>query len=66
MTSDCIPNIGPGERRKRLRSGLAAWAVAALILALLLATDAHTLWRLLLILPLWGGAIGFFQHREKT
>lgn len=66
MTAGCVPNIGPGERRKRLLSGLAAWTLAGLALALLLITDAPRLWRLVLILPLWGGAIGFFQHREKT
>lgn len=66
MTARCIPNIGPRERRRRLRSGLATWALATLGLVGLVLTDAPRLWRLALLLPLWGGAIGFFQYREKT
>lgn len=67
MTGEaCIPNIGPGQRRRRLRFGLAAWAVAGVALGALLLLDAGRGWRLLLALPFWAGAIGFFQHREKT
>jgi hypothetical protein len=62
----CVPNIGPAERRKRLRFGLGAWAVALGGLAILLGTDAPRAWRLALLLPFWGGALGFLQHREKT
>ncbi|MEJ2502507.1 MAG: hypothetical protein P8177_04185 [Gemmatimonadota bacterium] len=43
-----------------------AWDVALGALALLLAVDAGRTWRLLLGLPFWAGALGFFQHREKT
>jgi hypothetical protein len=62
----CIANIGPGERRRRLVFGLVAWVTAAAILAALLLLDAGRLWRLVLLGPLWAGALGFFQYREKT
>ncbi len=61
-----VPNIGTLQRRHRLILGLVAWAVAGAGLAVLLETDAARLWRLALFVPLWAGAIGFFQHREKT
>ena len=61
-----VPNIGPRERRRRLAFGLAVWAGTAAALAALLAIDAPRLWRLTLVIPLWVGGVGFFQHREKT
>lgn len=62
----CVPNIGPAQRRKRLRFGLVAWVMGAVALAALLVLDADRGWRLLLALPFWAGALGFLQHREKT
>ena len=62
----CIPNIGAAGRRRRLRFGVAGWIVAGAGLLYLLAVDADRAWRFLLVLPFWAGAIGFFQHREKT
>lgn len=61
-----VPNIGPGQRRRRLLLGLVAWAAAAVALAALLVFDANRAARLGLLLPLWLGAVGFFQCREKT
>lgn len=61
-----IPNIGTLQRRHRLILGLVAWVVAGGGLVALLMIDANRLWRLALFIPLWAGAIGFFQHREKT
>ena len=61
-----VPNIGTLQRRHRLILGLVAWAAAGAGLAALLVLDANRLWRLALFIPLWAGAIGFFQHREKT
>ncbi len=61
-----IPNIGSGERRKRLLGGVAGFAVGVAVLALLLLFSADRWWRLALILPFWMGGIGFFQHRDKT
>jgi hypothetical protein len=60
------PNISPRERRKRLYAGIAAFAAAAVFFAILIAFGADRWWRLLLIVPLWGGASGFFQWRDKT
>jgi len=41
-------------------AGLAASA------ALLIGIEAHRLWRRLLFLPFWAGAVGVLQAREKT
>jgi len=62
----CIPNIGPGERRKRLSFGIGTIAVGGVILAALVITDVHPLWRLPLFLVFYAGATGIFQAREKT
>jgi hypothetical protein len=61
-----VPNIGPGERRKRLLSGVVAFVVGIVGLVLFVVFSADRWWRLALILPFWVGGIGFFQHREKT
>ncbi len=61
-----VPNIGPGERRRRLRIGAAATVAAAVLLGALLALDASRWWRLFLALPLWIGALGILQSRGGT
>ncbi|MEJ2184579.1 MAG: hypothetical protein P8Z36_01440 [Gemmatimonadota bacterium] len=61
-----VPNIGPGERRKRLLGGVVGLVVAVAALALLVAFSVDRWWRLALIPPFWMGGIGFFQYREKT
>jgi hypothetical protein len=66
-TSDeCIPNIGPGQRRKRVRMGIAMGVVSAGIAVALLALGAPRAARLLLLLPFWVTGITLFQVREKT
>jgi hypothetical protein len=62
----CIPNIGPRERRRRLVGGVGLFALGAIAAALLLTFGAGRAWRTLLFLPLWGGALGLLQVREKT
>ena len=62
----CMPNIGEGERKRRLIVGYVSLALAALGLAALLVMDAPRIWRLALFLPLMAAGAGFFQHREKT
>lgn len=62
----CIANISPRERRRRLIGGVLQFAVALAVLAILTATGADRFWRLLLFLPFWGAATGFFQWRDKT
>ena len=61
-----MQNIGPAERRKRLRFGVVAWVAGLAIGLLLILTGLNHWWRLILFLPFAGGAIGFFQSREKT
>lgn len=63
---DCIANISPRERRKRLIGGVVQFVLTVGILAALIATGADRLWRLPLLLLFWGAASGFFQWRDKT
>lgn len=62
----CIVNIGPRERRKRMRFGAVVLIAGAGLAALLVGLQADRLWRLLLFLPFWAGALGILQAREKT
>jgi hypothetical protein len=62
----CTPNISGREGRKRLVAGFVQLAVSLLALAAMLATGLSRDWRLLLFLPLWGGAMGIFQALDKT
>jgi hypothetical protein len=62
----CIANIGPRERRKRMRFGVVLLVAGAGLAALLVGLQADRLWRLLLFLPFWAGAVGVLQAREKT
>ncbi len=59
-------NIGPHERRKRLTFGVVLLTASLVAAAMLIHTDAARGWRLLLIVPLWAAALGFFQARERT
>lgn len=62
----CIANIGPRQRRVRLRFGIvmAGVTVAALSAAYLLALPRTA--RLVAFLPAWMAALGIFQYLEKT
>lgn len=66
MGAACTPNIGSQQRRARLVGGAFAALAGATLLAMLLATDAPRLVRLLVALPFWAGAVGILQHRERT
>ena len=59
-------NIGPRERRKRLLMGAGALAAGGLIALGMIAAGAPRAWRIGLFFPLWMGALGIFQAREKT
>ena len=61
-----VENIGPGERRKRLMIGAATLAAGLVIWAILISTGVNRWWRLVLLIPFWMGALGFFQAKEKT
>ena len=58
--------IGPHERRKRLTFGVVLFGASLVAGAMLIHADIARGWRILLILPLWAAALGFFQARERT
>ena len=66
MKPSTTSNIGPGQRRLRLYTGVAAVIVTLLLMVVLLAIGAPRLWRLLVYLPL-GVAVGaLLEVRTKT
>ena len=58
-------NIGPAEIARRRRTGYLGLAAAALLAAFLVAVDASGTARLLVGIPLAGGAMGFLQARFR-
>lgn len=66
MVEVCIPNIGPGERAKRLRYGIVFAILALATVVALVGTGAPRPLRLLLVLPFWISGSGIFQYLEKT
>jgi hypothetical protein len=66
LGEDCVANIGPRERRKRLAAGVVQLGIGLAALAALVATGAARRWRLPLLLAFWGAAAGLFQWRDKT
>ncbi len=56
-----VCNIGPAEIRRRRSSGYLGLAISAILLGLLLAYRANSLWRLTLFLPVTTAATGFLQ-----
>jgi hypothetical protein len=66
MEDVCIPNIGPRERRRRLIVGIAMFAIAGTVAALLVAAGAPRAWRVFVLFPAWVGSIGVFQAKEET
>jgi hypothetical protein len=57
-------NIGPWEIRRRRRSAVAAFIAAGVLLVFLVAIGAPAWTRIVLLLPLWGGAISWLQARR--
>lgn len=49
-----------------MRFGAVLLITGAGLAVLLVVIDAHRLWRLILCLPFWAGALGVLQAREKT
>jgi hypothetical protein len=66
MSTAVCANIGPRERRRRLVGGFVFLLVAACVGGCLFLFNAPRPWRLLVFLPAWGAAIGFFQVSAKT
>lgn len=58
-------NIGRAERRKRYRSGVAGFALAALLVAAVATLHADPAWLLAAVTPLFVGFIGVLQARAK-
>ena len=66
MTDTLCANIGPRERQRRLVGGFFFLAIAICVGGCLILFNAPRPWRLLVFLPTWAAAIGFFQVRAKT
>jgi hypothetical protein len=66
MTDTVCANIGPRERQRRLVGGFFFLAIAICVGGCLILFHAPRPWRLLVFLPTWAAAIGFFQVRAKT
>lgn len=64
--ADPITNMTPGGRHRRLTMGIVMLVVAAALGVWLLAGGAARVWRLTLLVPLWGAGLGLFQARECT
>jgi hypothetical protein len=62
----CIPNISPAERRKRLMGGVVTLVLSLAVLAALIAVGADRWWRMALFPLFAGAATGYFQWRDKT
>jgi hypothetical protein len=62
----CDMNLGPRQRRVRLRIGVAGLVVFAAVAAALIAADAPPLARLWTWPLAYAAAIGFLQYRAKT
>jgi hypothetical protein len=62
----CIINIGPHQRRRRMRWGIGAFVLSGILAVFLITTGVPRAARLFLVLPFWTGALGVFQARGKT
>ena len=58
-------NIGPWEIRRRRLSAIAAFVGCGPLFVVLVAVGAPAWTRLILILPLWGGAVSWLQARRR-
>ena len=61
-----VANIGPRERGRRLRFGLAAGIFSLVAAVLLIVSEVSPRWRFALFVPLFLAALGYFQARDKT
>ena len=61
-----IANIGPGERRKRRGFGHVALGISIALGAALILGGVGQSWRLVLFVPLFLAALGYFQDRDRT
>lgn len=66
MAQTALHNLMPGGRQLRLMIGGLLAAFSFCLLVLLLGLQVNRVWRLFLMLPLWGTALCFFQARART
>jgi hypothetical protein len=66
VAESCIANIGLREQRKRLVFGVVALSLSVVISAIFVVQGVRPIWRLFLFVPLFAGALGFFQSRDRT
>jgi hypothetical protein len=66
VTSTCIPNIGPNERRRRTLSGVVMLVIAVALMGALVKLDASRAWRLSAFVPLLLTGVSFLQVQQKT
>jgi uncharacterized membrane protein (UPF0136 family) len=60
------PNIGPRGQAHRLRFGMVGLGVAVVLAMVFLVLGVPRGWRAVVFVPLWIGALGVFQARDKT
>jgi hypothetical protein len=58
-------NIGPWEIRRRRAFAIIAFAIGLAGFALLVASGAPAILRVVLLLPFWGGALSWLQARRR-
>lgn len=61
-----IGNLSPGAASRRLRQGVAMLGLALAVSVALVYVDLHQAWRLLLFLPFFVSANGFYQGLFRT
>jgi hypothetical protein len=66
VTEGCPPNIGPAGRARRRIGGIALLTLGVTIAVALAVTDTPRWWRLGLLIPFWGGALGVLQAAFHT
>lgn len=59
-------NIGPRQRRKRIRAGTAVLAVGLVLAGVLLALDVPRALRVVVFIPFAAACVGLFQVRHRT
>ena len=60
-----VCNIGTWEIRRRRAAAIVAIVIGLAALGLMVATSVPALFRLLLVLPFWGGALSWLQARRR-
>ena len=60
-----VCNIGTWEIRRRRAAAIVAIVIGLAALGLMVATSVPALFRLLLVLPFWGGSLSWLQARRR-